>query len=72
MNVKATIAKLSPLERRVIPLLSNLSSFDDIVTKSGLQEVEVMRALQWLQNKKIILLKEDKKEVIDLGKNGRE
>ena len=72
MDVKAVIAKLSPLERRVLPLLSILSSFDDILAKSGLKGVEIMRALQWLGNKKIIVLKEDKKEVIDLGKNGKE
>lgn len=72
MNVKAVIAKLSPLERKVLPLLSNTRSFDDIVAKSRLQEVEVMRALQWLQNKKTIIIKEDKKEIISLGKNGME
>jgi hypothetical protein len=39
--------------------------------RSELQEVEVMRALQWLQNKELLKIKEELKEVVELDKNGR-
>ncbi|MBN1503229.1 phenylalanine--tRNA ligase subunit alpha [Candidatus Woesearchaeota archaeon] len=70
MDIEKLALKLHPLERRVLPLLKSESRFEDIVKKSRLKEVEVMRALQWLQNKKIIELKEEKKELIILDKNG--
>ncbi len=54
MEVKTVIAKLSALERKILPLVDGLVSFKDLVSKSGLQEVEVMRALQWLQIKKLL------------------
>ena len=70
----ADISKISnslhPLERRILPLLVKYSSISDLVEKSGLKEVEVTRALQWLKNKEIISLKEDLKEVVFLDKNG--
>lgn len=71
MDIKRLINRLHPLERKVLPVLDKASSLGEIVEESGLKEVEVMRALQWLQNKKIILLKEELKEIIDLGKNGK-
>ncbi len=48
------IETLHPLERKVLPFLKESSSFEEIVNLSKLQEVEVMRALQWLENKNII------------------
>jgi len=61
---------LHPLERRILPLLSKFSSISDLIDKSGLKDVEVTRALQWLKNKDLISLKEDLKQVILLDKNG--
>ena len=72
MDVKSLVAKLSPLERKVLPLLSKFDSFNDLIDNSGLKDVEVMRALQWLENKKILVLKEEVEEVVLLGKNGKE
>ncbi|MBW3011121.1 hypothetical protein KY326_02805 [Candidatus Woesearchaeota archaeon] len=72
MEAKKLAEILHPLERKVLPLLSKTSSFSDLVAKSGLKDVEVMRALQWMQNKKIINLKEDVKQVVSLDKNGKE
>ena len=71
MEQEDIIEKLHPLERKVLPLLDRLSSFDDIVVQSKLKDVEVMRALQWLQNKKIINIKEEVKEIVSLSKNGK-
>lgn len=67
---KKLLETLHPLERKVFPLLTKLSSFEDIVRESGLQNVEVMRALQWLQNKKLITYKENLTALINLEKNG--
>jgi len=66
------IAKLHPLERKVLPYLNKVFSFHELVSVSGLQEVEVMRALQWLQNKELITLTETVEEVIELDINGKE
>jgi len=70
MDLDKLIQTLHPLERKVLPILSKLSSIKDIAKAAGLQEVEVMRALQWLQNKQIIILKEEQKEVVELDING--
>ncbi|HLD87665.1 MAG TPA: phenylalanine--tRNA ligase subunit alpha [Candidatus Nanoarchaeia archaeon] len=61
---------LHPLERKVFPLLSKYSNFSDLVKGTGLQDIEVLRALQWLNNKKLITLKEELTELIALDENG--
>jgi len=71
MDLDKVVQSLHPLERKIIPVLKEFSSFNDLVRESGLQEVEVMRALQWLQNKGLIELKEEVKEVIELDENGK-
>lgn len=71
MDLKRLINQLHPLERKVLPVLSKESSLEGIVKESKLKEVEVMRALQWLQNKKLIEIKEELKEVVSLDKNGK-
>ena len=50
------IYKLHPLEQKVIRHISNDSLLSEIVGKEGLTEVEIMRALQWLENKAILKL----------------
>lgn len=72
MDIQKIIETLHQLERKVLPLVPKVKSFEELVSKSGLQPVEVMRALQWLQNKKIIDVKEELKEVIELDKFGKE
>ncbi len=71
VNIAQLIAKLHPLERKVLPALQKSSAFHEIVGVTGLQEVEVMRALQWLQNKELVTLSEEIQEVISLDKNGQ-
>lgn len=71
MDIAKLAAALHPLERRVLPLLQKHSAFLDIVSNSGLSEVEVMRALQWLENKKIVEQKAVVREFIELASNGR-
>ncbi len=64
------VAKLHSLERQVLPVLSKEKELSGIVKSSGLQEIEVMRALQWLENKKAVKIVVDKKKVVLLDKNG--
>ena len=64
------IAKLHPLERTVLPVLSKETELSAITKVSKLQEIEVMRALQWLENKKVLKINTEKKKVILLDKNG--
>ena len=69
-EVDKLIETLHPLERAVLPLLKENVNLDLLKDKTKLQEVEVMRALQWLENKKVVVLKRDVKELIVLDKNG--
>ncbi len=70
-DIKAIVDQLHPLERKVFPLVEKFSKLDDLVAESSLQQVEVLRALQWLQNKKLVILKEEVKELAVLGENGK-
>jgi phenylalanyl-tRNA synthetase alpha chain len=70
MDLKKIIDKLHPYERQVIVHLDKISSFDELIKATGLKDIEVMRGLQWLANKKIITLKEELKEIVELDKNG--
>jgi phenylalanyl-tRNA synthetase alpha chain len=70
MDVKKLIETLTPWERKVLPLLSKHKNPSDIAKASGLPEIQVMRALQWLQNKGIIKLDLQVKQTVELGKNG--
>jgi len=70
MEIEKIIATLHLYERKVLPVLKETSSFEEIAKKTGLQKVEVMRALQWLQNKKLIRVNKKLQEQIDLDENG--
>lgn len=70
IDIENLIAKLHPLERKVLPALEKATAFHEIVSITGLQEVEVMRALQWLQNKNVLKITEEIREVVELDKNG--
>ena len=63
------IESLHPLERKVLPYTS-LKNVNSIIKKTGLQEVEVIRALQWLENKNILKQKKETKEIVTLKSNG--
>jgi len=61
---------LHPLERKILPLVKEHSDLHSLISASGLQEVEVMRALQWLSNKDLVTVEEEHRELITLDKNG--
>lgn len=61
---------MHPLERAVLPLLKDKNEFSDVVKESGLQEVEAMRAIQWLENKGAVKVHARAKDLIVLDSNG--
>lgn len=72
MEIAKIADMLHPLERKVIVVLDKVSSLDGIMKETGLLDVEVMRALQWLQNKGVVELKEETVELVELDENGKE
>jgi len=62
---------LHPLERKVLPFLRNNASFEDIQARSKLQEAEVSRALQWLENKEVLTIKTETTEQVVVGELGK-
>src|SRR3989338_6412710 len=58
MDIDSIINSLTPLERKILPYLTSL------------KEVEVIRALQWLETKKAIKVDVNHKNQIKLNKNG--
>ncbi len=69
-EVKELNESLHPLERAVLPVLKEGISTKEIEQATGLQEIEVNRAVQWLENKKLIKIKREETEVISLARNG--
>ncbi len=70
MDIKAIISKLHPLERKVISSLKDNITNRELESKTSLSGVEVMRALQWLENKKLITTFDKVEELISLDLNG--
>ncbi len=71
MDMDKLIDSFHPLERKVLEHIRNESKLKELSERTGLKEVEVMRALQWLENKKIVDIISDSKEIIDLDENGK-
>ncbi len=63
---------LSNLEIKILPKIKKETSIKELQEKTGLKEIEVMRAIQWLKNKELIRIKEEEKKQITLDKNGEE
>lgn len=69
-NVPKILASLHQYERTVLPKLKDNITVQELVASTGLKEIEVVRALQWLSNKKILEITVQPQEYLDLGKNG--
>lgn len=71
-NIDNIIKSLHPLEIKVLNAIKSIKdlTLNNIQKESGLKEIEVMRALQWLSNKNIIKLETKKKRLIFLDTNG--
>lgn len=62
------IQSLSPNEIKILPYLDE--EISQICKKSNLDKVSVLRALEYLQNKKIVTINTEKKKIIEIGTNG--
>lgn len=71
-SINDLIYKLHPLEQKVIKHISDNCLLSELVGKDALTEVEIMRALQWLENKSALKLNKKEGTKITLGKNGKE
>ena len=69
VSIKKLIESLSPNERRIIPHLKE-KSIKNIAEKSSLDQISVTRAIEFLNNKKIVILSSKKQRIIDLDING--
>lgn len=67
--MKKVLESLSIIEKKILPYLEE-KNISEICKKSNLDKVTVLRALEYLNNKKIIELETEKKKVIDVGVNG--
>ena len=68
MNLKRVSEYLSPNEIKILPWLEN--DLIDVCRKSNLDKTSVLRALEYLNDKKIINLSFTEKKVVELGING--
>ena len=69
MDIKRIIESLSPNERKLLPNLEE-KNIQDMSKKSNLDKTSVLRSLDYLKDKKIINLSEEKKKIIEIGVNG--
>ena len=67
-DTEKIIESLSPLELKVIKHLD--LPIEEMQKKSGLDQTSFLRAMQFLQNKGIIVLNKEKKKIVSLGTNG--
>ncbi|MBU0757857.1 MAG: phenylalanine--tRNA ligase subunit alpha [Nanoarchaeota archaeon] len=70
-EIQNMLESLTGPEIAVLLAMKSKSDFLDIVNSANLEEIKVMRALQWLSNKGLVVLKEDLSEVIELDINGK-
>jgi phenylalanyl-tRNA synthetase alpha chain len=69
--MKDVAESLSPIERKILPLIRENIPLRELIERSKLQEVEVIRALQWLENKELIKVRKEEIEIIELDSNGK-
>jgi len=62
--------KLTSNEREVLNKIKGKSLLSSLVSSTGLKQVEVMRAIQWLGNKGLVETNKVEKERYVLGENG--
>jgi len=70
MEENKIIESLSPIERKVLPVLSSSAKLNEIIKKTGIDKSSVLRALDFLENKKLVELKQEQKKIVRAGVNG--
>jgi phenylalanyl-tRNA synthetase alpha chain len=71
MDLKEIIQSLHPLERKVISLVEEGMLFSDLEQKSGMGQVEIMKALQMLSAKEILQFEALTSEKVILTQEGK-
>jgi len=71
MDIKKLVDQLHTLERKVLPLLEKHTTTEDLVKVSNLQEVEVTRALQWLENKGVLTIQSKEYKLISVTEKSK-
>ncbi|MDO8556453.1 MAG: phenylalanine--tRNA ligase subunit alpha [Nanoarchaeota archaeon] len=71
MNIQEVAKQLHPLERAILPYLHDQATTEELIQKSNLKDIEITRALQWLENKEILKRTKTTKTYITLGDNGK-
>jgi len=69
MDINKLTESLSPHERKILPFLEE-KNISEICKKSNLDKTSVMRALSYLENKKILKVEFEKRKIIEIGVNG--
>ncbi|MBT4334612.1 phenylalanine--tRNA ligase subunit alpha [archaeon] len=70
--MKLLIESLHPLERKVVPVLKAKCTFEELeASLPNMQEVEITRALQWLENKKVLKTTTKLSEIVSIDENGK-
>jgi len=69
-DIDTIVQSLHPLERAVLAHLKGKRSVAELVKASGLQEVEVLRGLGWLDGRKAVSLESSSVERVELDANG--
>lgn len=72
MDIKNILKNLHQLERKVLPLLKEGITQSDLIKNSSMKDAEVMRAISWLEGKRLVKIKEIKEEFVELTKKGLE
>ena len=63
-EVEKLVESLHPLERAIMPVLGKTKDVNSIKDATNLKEVEITRALGWLEAKNIVKLKKETKEYV--------
>ncbi|USN45786.1 MAG: phenylalanine--tRNA ligase subunit alpha [Candidatus Woesearchaeota archaeon] len=66
----SVVDKLHQYEILILRVLTGESFAKELSAKTGLQDIEVMRGLQWLSNKELVILENSSEELIALDVNG--
>ena len=69
MDTKKIIESLSINEVKILPYIEE-ENIEVICEKTNLEKVSVLRALEYLKNKKILTLSSKKIKVVEIGVNG--
>ncbi len=71
VNINIIMESLSPIERALLPNLSEKPlSAEELAKETEAESVTILRALEFLKNKKLVETKEKEQKQIDLDVNG--